>query len=232
MELVFIHAIIQDKHQQLTILGVSQIVLICMQISRNPEMSALVLVPTRELASQVRGVIDQLVSFCGIRTALLVGGQSMMRQYQELGEGARIVIGTPGRVYDHVARNSLNLNAMKLIVLDETDRMLDMNFGPQVQSILERAPTDRQTLMFSATSSSFIEDMTQQYLRDPVRVNIGSEGQKDPRIEQTAIRVSGIDYKVNALNHILDNTQGRVLVFVNVRLGARQLAETIGHIQF
>lgn len=121
-------------------------------LMENPSATALVLLPTRELAQQVREAADKMLgSRSGILTALLIGGESMSRQLQQLKRRPRIIIGTPGRINDHLLRRSLKLTDTDFLVLDETDRMLDMGFGIQLDQIVKFLPEKRQTLMFSAT---------------------------------------------------------------------------------
>ena len=113
---------------------------------------ALVMCPTRELATQVMAAIKSIISDkINIKTALLIGGEAMQKQLRQLGNRSRIIVGTPGRINDHLKRKSLNLSATKYLVLDETDRMLDMGFTPQIEMVLKFVPQDHQTLLFSAT---------------------------------------------------------------------------------
>ena len=136
---------------------------------------ALVMCPTRELASQVMDAIKSLLSDkINIKSALLIGGESMQRQLRQLNNRSRIIVGTPGRINDHLKRKSLNLKATKYLVLDETDRMLDMGFTPQIEMVLNFIPKEHQTLLFSATLPGNILKISERYLNQPERISAGS----------------------------------------------------------
>ncbi len=158
------------------------------KIMSSPRGSALVLTPTRELATQVLAVINQLLgprSF--IPTVLLIGGDSMGKQTQQLRMRPRIIVGTPGRINDHLERGTLILHEASFLVLDETDRMLDMGFGIQIDRIVKYLPKERQTLMFSATLPAEIVKMSAKYLKNPERIAVGSTTQAMPSIQQEII---------------------------------------------
>ena len=136
---------------------------------------ALIVCPTRELATQVMQTVLKLnVREIGIGNALLIGGESMQKQLKKLKRRARIIVGTPGRINDHLKRQSLNLSKVSYLVLDETDRMLDMGFTPQIETILKFIPKQHQTLLFSATLPNNILRISEKYLNDPERIAIGS----------------------------------------------------------
>jgi len=140
-----------------------------------PNNAALVLTPTRELAIQVLDTLRLLLGKnTDIKTALLIGGDSMPKQLRQLSAKPRIVVGTPGRINDHLERRTLSLSSTNFLVLDETDRMLDMGFSAQLQEIVRYLPEKRQTLMFSATMAAEIVKVAGSYLQDPVRIAIGS----------------------------------------------------------
>ena len=192
-----------------------------------PRGTALVMTPTRELAAQVVDMINQLLTGAPqIRTALLIGGQSMFKQLQQLRQRPRIIVGTPGRINDHLQQNSLNLSEASFLVLDETDRMLDMGFGPQIDRIVRRLPRVRQTLMFSATLPPHIVKISEQYTNRPERVAVGSVTQPLQKIQQELIRVS-IPEKYNMLLAQLRQRQGSVIVFVKTKRGADRLAKKL-----
>src|SRR4249920_634455 len=135
------------------------------------QVQVLVLCPTRELAVQVAEEFGKLAFFKkGLMEVPIYGGQSYERQFRALHAGAQVVIGTPGRVMDHMARGSLKLDALKVIVLDEADRMLDMGFRDDIEHILKSVPAERQCLFFSATMPRMIQDLIKRYTRDPVWV--------------------------------------------------------------
>ena len=152
---------------------------------------ALVTCPTRELASQVMSAIRDLISDkINIKTALLIGGEAMQKQLRQLGKRSRLIVGTPGRINDHLKRRSLNLSATKYLVLDETDRMLDMGFAPQIETILKFVPKDHQTLLFSATLPNDIVRISQRYLTKPVRISVGSTTVPIAKIKQETIQLN------------------------------------------
>jgi ATP-dependent RNA helicase DeaD len=185
--------------------------------------TALILTPTRELAMQVMATLQQMISVPNIRTALLIGGEAMPKQFKQLNSYPRLIVGTPGRVIDHLSRGRWNLNDTRYLVLDETDRMLDMGFGIQLDRILEYVPSERQTMMFSATMPANIMKMSAKYLNNPQRVSIGSTIAPATKIKQELIRTTEDD-KYNQLVNQLDNREGSVIIFVKTKYGAEKLA--------
>src|SRR5438094_5357351 len=139
----------------------------------SPRPRALVLAPTRELALQIAATFDMLGGAQGIRTLVLIGGESMGPQLAGLQKRPDVIVATPGRLSDHLERRSLGLGALRIVVLDEADRMLDMGFAPQVERILRVTPLDRQTLCFSATMPTAVEALVRRHLVRPVRVDVG-----------------------------------------------------------
>ena len=151
---------------------------------------ALVLCPTRELAVQVAEEVSKLALYKkGLRELPIYGGASYERQFRGLESGVQIIIGTPGRLIDHLERGSLKLDAVQTVVLDEADRMLDMGFRDDIEAILSKAPTSRQTVFFSATLPPPIRRMIERFTRDPVPVAIDSENVTAPEIEQVYYEV-------------------------------------------
>jgi len=142
---------------------------------REKWVQALVLVPTRELATQVAGVIADLAAPAGLSVALVYGGVGMVPQIEALQRGAQIVVGTPGRVLDLMQRRSLVLGRVSYIVLDEADQMLDRGFAPDVERIISATPDERQTLMFSATTPEWVTNVAAKYLHEPIYVKIDAE---------------------------------------------------------
>lgn len=190
----------------------------------NPGSSAIVLTPTRELAMQVIDVMRKLLGKEGkIRSALLIGGASMRDQFIALKSSPRLIVGTPGRINDHLDRGSLRLNKTDFLVLDETDRMLDMGFGIQIDAILEHVSEKRQTLMFSATIPKGIARLAQKYLNNPERVAVSSVTMAADNIKQDVVRTSEAE-KYGKLVNELDTREGSILVFVKTKRGADQLA--------
>ena len=135
------------------------------KLIKDKHAMSLIICPTRELATQVMATVLKLnVREIGIANALLIGGESMQKQLRKLNKRARIIVGTPGRINDHLKRKSLKLSKVNYLVLDETDRMLDMGFAPQIEQILRFIPKDHQTLLFSATLPDNILKISQKYL--------------------------------------------------------------------
>ncbi len=193
----------------------------------NPNDSALVLTPTRELALQVIKVIEQLLNNSGhIKTALLIGGDSMFKQLQQLRMRPRVVVGTPGRINDHLERGTLKLISTKMLVLDETDRMLDMGFGVQLERIARHLPPIRQTLMFSATLPQAIVKMSERYLQNPKRIAVGQTNTAVPQVKQEVVRINEAD-KYQELLKELASREGSILVFVKTKYGAEKLADKL-----
>ena len=188
---------------------------------------ALVMCPTRELASQVMDSIKNLISDkINIKTALLIGGESMQRQLRQLGNRSRIIVGTPGRINDHLKRKSLNLAATKYLVLDETDRMLDMGFTPQIETILKFVPKDHQTLLFSATLPQNILRISERYLNKPKRISAGSTSVPIAKIKQETLQV----YKENKYDELINQLlarKGSILVFVKTKRNADRMVKRL-----
>ncbi|HLT64240.1 MAG TPA: DEAD/DEAH box helicase, partial [Pseudohongiella sp.] len=158
----------------------------------NPQTQALVLCPTRELAIQVAEAFQTYAEgIRGFHVLPVYGGQEMSRQLQALRRGAHVVVGTPGRLLDHLSRRSLNLSTIKTLVLDEADEMLRMGFIDDVELILEQTSEDRQVALFSATMPAPIRRVAEKYLRDPVEVKIKSATSTNADIEQFYWLVQG-----------------------------------------
>lgn len=182
----------------------------------------LVLAPTRELAVQ----IDETFRKLGVRTAVLIGGAPMKRQIAQINARPRVMIATPGRLIDHLSQRTLRLDRVGVVVLDEADRMLDMGFAPDIRRILDLTPTNRQTMLFSATMPSGIADLAQRYLVKPARVEIAQPGTVADRVEQELYVVERED-KPALLRRLLEEHRGRVLVFARTRWGAHKLAKAV-----
>jgi superfamily II DNA/RNA helicase len=197
------------------------------KILTNPRGNAIVLTPTRELATQVMDVITQLLgkrSF--IQAALLIGGDSMHKQTAHLKMRPRIIVGTPGRINDHLERGNLILHDTNFLVLDETDRMLDMGFGIQIDRIVKFLPLVRQTLMFSATLPPEIVKMSAKYLKNPERIAVGSVNKPIVKITQEVIHVTD-SAKYDELVKQVDARTGSIIVFVKTKRGADKLSERL-----
>lgn len=192
---------------------------------KNPQSAALVMTPTRELAVQVMQSLKSL-SGHAIKSALLIGGENMFRQFSQLENDPRIIVGTPGRINDHLGRKSLRLGNADFLVLDETDRMLDMGFGVQIDKVLSYMPKERQTLMFSATLPGHIVSMSNKYMRQPERIAAGATGQPAKDIKQDIIRLTQAE-KYETLTQQLDARGGSIIVFVRTKHGADRMARKL-----
>ncbi len=188
---------------------------------------ALIVCPTRELASQVMQTVLKLnIREIGIGSALLIGGEGMQKQLKKLKKRARIIVGTPGRINDHLKRQSLNLSKVSYLVLDETDRMLDMGFTPQIELILKYIPKQHQTLLFSATLPNNILRISEKYLNNPERVAVGSLSTPIEKIKQETFQISQ-DKKYNELINQLVERRGSILVFVKTKHGADKIVKRL-----
>ncbi len=190
------------------------------------ETQVLILCPTRELALQVAEQTAKLaVGRKGVRELPIYGGQSYDRQFRGLKQGAHIVIGTPGRVLDHLERGSLRLDCLRSVILDEADRMLDMGFMDDIQAILARAPAERQTVLFSATVPPPIARLIKTFTRDPVNVRIEATELTAPEIEQVWYEVDRRS-KLEVLCRLIDMEDVRYgIVFCATKMGVDELVE-------
>lgn len=186
----------------------------------------LVILPTRELAIQVEEMLLQIGRSFGLKTALLIGGASSYQQIQNLKRNPHIIIATPGRLFDHLERGRCSLKKVKMIVLDEADRMLDIGFLPQIKKILKVAPVDRQTLLFSATMPQAIAQIAHTYMKSPLRIEVAPAGTSSENIEQEVIFALR-DQKMQLLDKILDDHKGSVLIFSRTKFGAKKITQDI-----
>lgn len=193
----------------------------------NPSDAALILTPTRELAVQVLDTVHLMTGRkSGIFTALLIGGDPMFKQLKQLRHKPRIIVGTPGRINDHLMRGTLSLENVKFFVLDETDRMLDMGFSVQLQKIAQYLPAKRQTLMFSATMAPTIVKIAQTYLKNEVRVAVGSTTTPTEKITQEVLRIAE-PKKYDTLVEQLNLYAGSCIIFVKTKSGTEKLAHRL-----
>ena len=188
--------------------------------------TALIMTPTRELATQVMQTMNNLVGRGNIRTALLIGGDSMQKQLKQMRRNPRLIVGTPGRINDHLKRHTLKLNNTTFLVLDESDRMLDMGFTPQINQVLETVPRKHQTLLFSATLPGNIIRLAEKYLNQPVRISVGSTSTPIAKIKQEVLRVKDGD-KYNQLIKEIYTRQGSILIFVKTRRNAEKMVKRL-----
>jgi ATP-dependent RNA helicase RhlE len=182
----------------------------------------LIVTPTRELAMQVNETMIKLAPAFKMKTVVLIGGQSMYPQIQGLRQNPRIIIATPGRLLDHMERRTVRLDDIKILVLDEADRMLDMGFMPQIREILRAIPKERQTMLFSATMPADIVDIASRHMKLPVRTEIAPQGTAAELVSQEIFVVRG-DLKMALLKEILKQYTGSVLLFTRTKRGAAKV---------
>jgi len=194
---------------------------------RQRAVQALILVPTRELAAQVDQVLGSLGAQHGFRTLVVSGGRSLAAQTQALRAGAQVVVGTPGRVLDLLQRGALRLDAIRLLVLDEADEMLDRGFAPDVERILGRAPASRQTALFSATVPDWVRATAARHLRNPATVRSVPTAATASAIEHRVYEVQDAE-RLPALRALLDaRGAGTTLVFGRTKHGVKALCRRL-----
>ena len=186
----------------------------------------LVIVPTRELALQVDESLRRIGTKIGMRTAVLIGGENIEKQKRTLRTNPHVLIVTPGRLIDHLEQRTVNLSDVKILVLDEADRMLDMGFAPQISKILQSVPRERQTMLFSATMPQDIVKIATQHMKTPTRVEVAPAGTASERVEQELFIVEK-SKKRSLLATILADFSGTVLVFTRTKHGARQTCKAV-----
>jgi ATP-dependent RNA helicase DeaD len=203
------------------------------QLLKSPRKTALILVPTRELAVQVMTMSKALTKYLPeIKAVTVMGGMPMNGEIRQLKSSPRILIATPGRLADHLRRGHASLRTMEILVLDEADRMLDMGFAPQLAEIMRFVPTTRQTFLFSATMPPNIEKLANKYLKGPVRVNAGPIEKPVSTISQQVLNVTSNGGKKEAIKAELKQRQGTVIVFTRTKHRADSLCKflvDIGH---
>jgi ATP-dependent RNA helicase DeaD len=195
---------------------------------RDKGIQALIMCPTRELAVQVANEIKKLIKFKkGINCLAVYGGESIERQISALKRGVQIIIGTPGRILDHMDRRTISFENVKMIVLDEADEMLNMGFRDDIESILKDMPKEKQTIFFSATMPKPILEMTKRYQKDPVMVKVTSTELTNTSIEQEYYDVKN-DFKVTMMTNLIEahNLQ-LMLVFCNTKRGVDEVVEEL-----
>jgi len=189
-------------------------------------ISALVLVPTRELAMQVVAQYDALRGKQAQPAGLVVGGLPEGRQLDAIRRGARLVVATPGRLEDYMDRKLVSLAGVKTLVLDEADRMLDMGFLPAIRRIVSAVPKDRQTLCFSATMEKAVTQLVRDYTKNPVRLAFGSTLKPSENVRLQAFEVPD-DGKPEMLYKLLDKESGRCLIFSRTKRGTERIAKSL-----
>ena len=186
----------------------------------------LIILPTRELAIQVDEVLQKIGRELGLKTAVLIGGESMGRQLQALSRDPHIVVVTPGRLIDHMQHGTIKLDGVKILVLDEADRMLDMGFLPQINQILKAVPKQRQTMLFSATMPSDIIKIASQHMALPVRVEVAPPGTAAESVEHELF-IMRKEEKMSVLQKLLQDYSGTILVFSRTKHGAKKICRNI-----
>jgi ATP-dependent RNA helicase RhlE len=194
--------------------------------SQAPGVNALILSPTRELAIQISQSFAKLAAGTGRRAAVVVGGLNEQTQLQAIRKGAQVIIATPGRLSDFLERRLVKLSSAHILVLDEADRMLDMGFLPVIKKILAALPAERQTVFYSATIESSVAHLVHSYLKNPVRIEIGSTTKPAEDIDLHLYEVEH-DRKLGLLEKMLQAERGSFLVFARTKHGADRLAKKL-----
>ncbi|PYU57147.1 MAG: ATP-dependent helicase [Acidobacteria bacterium] len=193
---------------------------------KTPGIAALVLVPTRELAMQVVEQYNALRGKQLLPAALVVGGLSEGAQLQAIRKGARLVVATPGRLEDYLDRRLFHFSALRVLILDEADRMLDMGFLPAIKRIVSILPKERQTMCFSATMEGDMVRIVKDYLRNAVRLSFGSISKPSENVRVQAFEVA-MDRKQEMLQRLLSKETGKCLVFARTKRGTERIAESL-----
>ncbi|MGH1374998.1 MAG: DEAD/DEAH box helicase [Alphaproteobacteria bacterium] len=195
---------------------------------KNEKSCGLVMTPTRELGKQVMDTMRQLLGpKSSIKTAFLIGGEPINKQIAQLQRRPRLIVGTPGRITDHMKRGTLHVDRTDFLVLDETDRMLDMGFSIQIDVIVKDIPKKRQTLLFSATMPKNILSMADKYQNNPERIAVGNSFNPAKNIQQDIIRVDSSKKKYKELTRELDDRRGSIIVFVKTKRNADEMAKKL-----
>jgi ATP-dependent RNA helicase DeaD len=190
-------------------------------------VQAIILTPTRELAIQVSAELRKISRYKSLRILPIYGGQSIRHQIRALQQGVHVVIGTPGRILDHLRRRTLNLSQVEYLILDEADEMLDMGFIDEIEQIIKATPKERQTLLFSATMPAEIRRLARRYLKEPVPISINHGDVHVPYIEQVYYRVLE-SHKLEVLCRIIDSEEVELgIVFCRTKKGVDALTEAL-----
>ncbi len=192
----------------------------------------LIVVPTRELALQVDETLRKVGAPLGLKTAVVIGGASMYVQINRLRQHPHIIVATPGRLVDHMQQKTISLGSVRVVVLDEADRMFDIGFAPQIKQILSALPAgERQTMLFSATMPGPIAAIAAKYMKQPVRIEVAPAGTASANVAQE-IYLASRDVKMQLLDKLLSDNTGSVLVFSRTKHGAKKIAlavRSMGH---
>ena len=197
------------------------------QLLHNPEAKAVVIAPTRELAEQVLDECRTLLGASRVRWALLIGGSSMARQLQDMSRRPSLVIGTPGRMKDHIDRGSLRINFYNMVVLDEVDRMLDMGFVNDMRTIVGGMPSHKQSYFFSATIDKRVRNIIEEFSINPVEISVRN-GDTSEHVEQNIVHYRDQDHKIETLSTILrDQNVSKAIVFDDTRGQVERLSKQL-----
>lgn len=186
----------------------------------------LIILPTRELALQVDEVLNKVGSRLGLKTVVLIGGVPIRPQIYALRRNPHVIIATPGRLNDHLQQRTANLKNAEIVILDEADRMLDMGFAPQIKRIFQELPTQRQTMLFSATLAPEIMKMATSFLKLPIRIEVAPTGSIAEHLTQE-IFIIHRDDKIRLIDKLLQQYLGPTLIFTRTKHGARKLTKSI-----
>jgi superfamily II DNA/RNA helicase len=196
---------------------------------KGDKKQTLILAPTRELAVQIQQVVLELSQFAKqVKSGVIIGGSGYTHQARLLRSKPTFVIGTPGRLIDQIRLGNLNLEHFGTLVLDEADRLLDMGFEPQIEEIVASLPSDRQTLLFSATLPKEIESLARRYMKDPARVSVGSVSQPVDRIKQHVVPTTERE-KPDTLIREIDKVAGSIIVFVKTKQRTESVAKNLAN---
>lgn len=196
------------------------------QLLEQNEGQGLILLPTRELALQVNEVLQKIGHNYGLRTAVLIGGASLYGQLQSIRRHPHILVSTPGRLIDHLKQKNLSLDKVKMIVLDEADRMFDIGFAPQIKQILSFAPKNRQTLMFSATMPKAVAEIAERFMKSPQRIQAAVSGTPSAKVDQKFFIVRK-ESRMQLLRKLLSENTETILIFSRTKYGATRIARNV-----
>ena len=193
------------------------------KLNENKHMSAIILTPTRELAIQVdKHIKDLMGNNIKIKSVVIIGGESIQKQIKLIKNQPRLIIGTPGRICDHLNKGTLKLNEISYLVLDETDRMLDLGFSVQIKKIIKFIPKKRQTLLFSATIPKNIEKISHEYLQNPIRISIPDDKQILTNIKHNVVNLNSNE-KYEKLLEEIDSRVGSIIVFMKTKHSSKKM---------
>lgn len=200
-----------------------------LKYSEQPNPRVLILVPTRELVLQIVEQLEKLTAYMSVRVVGVYGGTNINTQKKAIAEGLDIIVGTPRRLYDLALTNVLRLKSIKKLVIDEVDIMLDFGYKTQVQRIFDYLPTKRQNILFSATMTTYVDELIHEFLIKPVKKTMAVSGTPLENIRQECYAVPNFYTKVNLLNQLLKDkeTHHKVLIFVGTKVNADRLFDTL-----